>query len=670
MINGKVGKNMKEKKKKSKRSLIVLAVIVVLIVGLTVGGVGKMFVDTAAMGLDYITLKKNPNGKITAEDIENAMNAKNGSEIFVLASDGVFRRLKKNYEKRDIEKLNEYFDYVKECADELLTLPPHAYELDDEEDSILETARNILERVICLAFMYRMTEDDGYADRCREELNNACSFPDWHENHFLDTAELTFAVSLGTNWLYDFLTDEDVAFYADSVQTKAFDVSVGKIVSQNWWKWSKTNWNSVCYSGLAVGAMVFYDYNTDFCADFLAETYNNIAVNFETFTPDGVYVEGTGYWEYCTTYLTYFLSTSDVLLSTDFGLSDIDGLMKLGAFPVYLTGSVSVFNYGDNKPVSVGAPSLYWFSRKTADPVTAYYQASVSVDSELEHGKGRFELARECAVGCLWYDENLLNGLDDTELPLSVCMRSDRSQEIAVFRSGFFDKNAVYAAIKGGYNYTNHGDLDIGTFVFDALGERWAEDLGPADYGDAGYFVGIIGGGRWKVYAKRAEGQNTLVFGSDGITEDQYPFARAGFTSFSKDDENGGTAVLDMSEAYRYRGVKSATRTFTLKDNRNVLTVRDEFSCRRNTEVYWFMHTKADITIKDEKHAELRIGDKTVSAVLSDDSVGAFEIMDAVSLKENVDNRLKGNTDGMKKLAVRADNVKDGVIEVTLIPQR
>lgn len=629
----------------------------------------RMLGDTAAMGIDYISLTPNPT-KIKTADIEKAMENKTESNIFVLATDDDFARLKKNYELRNDEKLNSYFDYVKLTADRLLDMEPHGYILDDEEDSILETARNILERVICLSFMYRMTGDKKYAVRCEQEMTNACNFPDWHENHFLDTAELTFSVSLGTNWLYDYLSEEQVKFYADSVQEKAFDVSKGRILSQNWWKWSKTNWNSVGFGGLGIGAMVFYDYCKDFAADFLAETYKKIAYNFETFTPDGVYVEGSGYWEYCTTYLTYFLSTSDNLFGTDFGLSDIDGLLKVGAFPLYITGATSVFNYGDNKPVSVGAPSLFWFSKKTNDPALAYYQAKVTVEEELQNGKGDFELARECAVGALWYDAELLNGLENTELPLSVYLKSDSSQEVVAMRSGFFNKNDTYAAIKGGYNYTNHGDLDIGTFVFDSMGERWAVDLGPADYGDSGYFVGIIGGGRWKVYAKRAEGQNTLVFNPNSIFEDQYPFARAGFTSYTEDKQNGGTAVLDMTDAYRLKDVKKAERTFELYNSRSCLRIRDDFTCKKPNEVYWFMHTKADIQILDPHHAVLTLNGKKMNATLSEDSVGEFEVMEATSLKDNVDNRLKGNWDGIKKLAVHADDVMGGTIEVRLEPAK
>lgn len=647
--------------------LISIITSIALLLASPVADLGKMFVDTAKMGIDYISLTPNPE-KVTQKDIESAMENKTDSNIFVLATDSDFERLKKNYELRDDEKLNSYFDYVRLCADKLLGEEPHGYILDDEEDSILETARNILERVICLGFMWRMTGEEKYAERCEAEMTNACNFPDWHENHFLDTAELTFSVSLGTNWLYDYLSEEQVKFYADSVYEKAFEVSKGKILSQNWWKWSKTNWNSVCYGGLGVGAMVFYDYYSDFAADFLAETYKKSAYNFETFTPDGVYVEGSGYWEYCTSYLTYFMSTSDNLFGTDFGLSDIDGFLKLGTFPLYITGATSVFNYGDNKPVSVGAPSLYWFSKKTNDPAVAYYQARTTIESELENGKGEYELARECAVGALWYDAELLKGIENEDLPLSVYLNSDSSQEVVAMRSGFFNENDTYAAIKGGYNYTNHGDLDIGTFVFDSMGERWAVDLGPADYGNSGYFVGIVGGGRWKVYAKRAEGQNTLVFNPNSIYEDQYPFARAGFTSFEEDKENGGTAVLDMSEAYQFKGVNSANRTFELYNSRTSLHIKDEFSCKRKSEVYWFMHTKADIEIIDAHHAQLTLNGKKMNAVLSEDSVGEFRVMEAQSLKKNVDNRLKGNWDGIKKLTVYAGSVKDGTIDVRLEP--
>ncbi len=664
-------KRVKRTEKRSKnvvlRSTVPFILILQLLLTNLFPGLGIMLADTVKMGLDYIELSPNPCAP-SEKEVAALMSEKADSNVFVLATDEDFRRLKANYTARDDEKLNEYFDYVAKCADELLDTEPLGYILEEEENSLLETAREILERTVILGFMWRVTGNEAYARRCIKELKNACEFPDWCESHYLDTAEMTFAVSLGANWLYDCLEPEDTELFARSVMEKAFDTSKGKLLSQNWWKWSKTNWNSVCYGGLGVGAMVFYDYCEDFAKEFLAEAYKKMHYNFETFTPDGVFAEGSGYWEYCTTYLTYFMSTSANRMGTDFGLSETDGFMQLGTFPLYITGSVSVFHYGDNKRVSVGAPSLYWFSRRTGDPATAYYQAMSTVESELANGKGKLELCKECAVGALWYDSKLLAGFDTSAQPLAAHLKSDASQEIVVLRSGTFDKSAVYAAIKGGYNYTNHGDLDIGTFVFDCMGERWAEELGPADYGNSGYFVGIIGGGRWKVYAKRAEGQNTLVFNPNKTFEDQYPFAKAGFTKFVEDEQNGGKAVLDMSGAYRFAGVRHVTREFELSDSRNVLTVRDEFICRQPSEVYWFMHTRAEIEIMDSHRAVLKIGGKTMLASLSEDSVGEFRIMPAESLVEGVDNRLKGDSAQIKKLAVYASGAVSGNIEVTLSP--
>ena len=39
----------------------------------------------------------------------------------------------------------------------------------------------------------------------------AAAFEDWHPPHFLDTAEMTNAVAIGYDWLYDVLTPEQRA---------------------------------------------------------------------------------------------------------------------------------------------------------------------------------------------------------------------------------------------------------------------------------------------------------------------------------------------------------------------------------------------------------------------------------------------------------------------------
>ena len=55
-------------------------------------------------------------------------------------------------------------------------------------------------------------------------------------------------------------------------------------------------------------------------------------------------------------------------------------------------------------------------------------------------------------------------------------------------RSDWLDPSAMFVGIKAGTNRVNHSHLDLGTFVLDALGQRWAVDLGGDNYNLPGYF--------------------------------------------------------------------------------------------------------------------------------------------------------------------------------------
>ena len=60
--------------------------------------------------------------------------------------------------------------------------------------------------------------------------------------------------------------------------------------------------------------------------------------------------------------------------------------------------------------------------------------------------------------------------------------------DVAFLRSDLRDRDAFFIGFKGGDNKANHSHLDLGTFVMDALGERWAIDLGGDEYNMPGYF--------------------------------------------------------------------------------------------------------------------------------------------------------------------------------------
>lgn len=76
------------------------------------------------------------------------------------------------------------------------------------------------------------------------------------------------------------------------------------------------------------------------------------------------------------------------------------------------------------------------------------------------------------------------------------------SAGIVTMRSSW-NPESSFVGIHAGDNQASHGDLDIGTFVIDALGERWAIDLGMDNYNLPGYFDKKSN--RWNYYRKRAE---------------------------------------------------------------------------------------------------------------------------------------------------------------------
>ena len=620
------------------------------------------------VGIDYINLDFNE-GVVTKKQLKNAFNEAESSHPFVLAKKENFDYARNEYQTQSFSKYTQALSSgVMANADALLNksiYPPMEYVLD-EEDSILPISREVINRIVILGYAWQITGDRKYAYRAWEELENVCSYNDWCTSHFLATAEMALAVSIGYDWLYDYLTDSQKDYLAQTTYEYAIKPDLSKNYLKNWFTWSKNNWNSICYSGVGIASMVFSSYYPDEAAEFLKMCYEAMPVAFANFTPDGVYAEGPGYSQSGMNAIVFFVATSKNYFGTDYGLSDIDGFKELGKFPVYITTPTGVFNFGDNKDRMCFSPALHWYASEYDSPLLACYQmwdvpgifSPDTSDSTERNGGGK-----EDALSLLWYDRSYTAenaDFSDEALALNLC--SDAGQNLVLIRSAYLDKNATYAGIKGGYNYTNHGDLDIGTFVFDAMGERWAEELGPGAYDAPGYFVNLPAGGRWKNYCKRAEGQNTLVINPDMALEDQYALARCTIKSF-KETSDGASCSLNMTDAYRMNGAINVRRDFQLYDDYSSLKISDKVICAIPSEIYWFMHTKADIEISaDGKTAILTIGDKQLKASSLAD--GTFSVMKAEALKGAYE--YDADYSDIQKLTVKLDSVMTADIVITL----
>ena len=174
-----------------------------------------------------------------------------------------------------------------------------------------------------------------------------------------------------------------------------------------------------------------------------------------------------------------------------------------------------------------------------------------------------------------------------------------RDAEVGMFRSAWNDRNALWVAFKAGSNAVNHSHLDLGTFVLEALGQRWFVDLGADNYNLPGYF----GRQRWDYYRLRAEGHNTLLI-NPGSGPDQDPRAATKIVRFEAPGDGGSqSAVLDLTPAYAAHATK-VQRTISLHDRRWV-TIRDEIETQAPAEVWSLLHTPADIALRRRPHGDV-----------------------------------------------------------------
>ena len=650
---------------------ILLPIFLVIILGITnIVPYFAVIPDMVKVGADYISLDRNPDAVSKKELTERSDNL-NEKHPFVLAESENFETVRNEF------KTDSFSDYTRnlaasaiDTADGLLdtsVYPVIPYELD-EEDSILPISREVISRMVVLGYAWQITGDRKYADRAWLEMENVCSYDDWCTSHFLATAEMALAVSVGYDWFFDYLDDAQKTLLAETTYNYAIKPALSKNYLKNWFTWSKNNWNSICYSGVGIACMTFSSYYPEECAEFLTMCYKNMPIAFENFTPDGVYAEGPGYSQSGMNSIVFFVATSQNFFGTDFGLSEIPGFRELGNFPAYITTPTGVFNYGDNKDRMCFTPVLHWYASEYDSPLLAVYQMWDMPTEFVKDSSAAVEKnsgGKEDALSSLWYNrEYTAESSDFSKEPLATVLESDVGQNLVLMRSAYLDKDATFAGIKGGYNFINHGDLDIGTFVFDTLGERWAEELGPGAYDAPGYFLNTPAGGRWKNYSKRAEGQNTLVINPDITMEDQYVLAESEFTSF-EETADGGKCTLDMTDAYRMNMASSVTRDFELYNNYSSLRITDTIKCIAKSDIYWFMHTKADIKISaDGKIAILTIGDKQLKATSHQD--GIFSVTKA----EKADGKYEYDADysDINKLTVHLEKAKTATIEITLEP--
>ena len=360
--------------------------------------------------------------------------------------DGIKQQIKSD------ARLRRWYDRLQKDAEKMLKEPVVVHRLIGPR--LLDQSRAALRRISTLAGLYRLDGDHRKADRARQEMLAAAAFPDWNPAHFLDVAEMTNALAIGYDWLYQFLTDADRARIRQAIVEKGLKPGLLIYESGRGWPTVIHNWNQVCNGGLTAGALAVADREPDLARQLIDHARRSIVRAMASFAPDGGWAEGPGYWNYATEYNVFFLSAVESALGTDFGLKQMAGFRETGEFRMQSIGPLNrTFNYADAHDSPGAAPQMFWFAKAFSRPDYAEHESRYIGDRA-----GIFHL--------LWA-AGLPAALPDSAPPLDKLFRGI---DVAFFRSAWNDKDAIFVAFKGGDNRANHSHLDLGTFVLDALG--------------------------------------------------------------------------------------------------------------------------------------------------------------------------------------------------------
>ena len=178
-----------------------------------------------------------------------------------------------------------------------------------------------------------------------------------------------------------------------------------------------------------------------------------------------------------------------------------------------------------------------------------------------------------------------------------------RETEFVSMREDWNRNDSAWLSFHGGYSNTAHDHVDVGTFVYNIGGVRWAIDPGREmlSYVSDNINPSIAAGYDSKYfYRRKGEGHNIVVINPDKNLEmDINEFAQVYKPVGGK---SGSYSKIDLSAVYK-SNVTSYTRGYLLTDNRRTLTVRDEMNLKKDSQMHWFMHTKGEIRIVDNNTA-------------------------------------------------------------------
>lgn len=526
---------------------------------------------------------------IPMEEVQAAFNRPTPPHPRLLMTDKQLTRIRA--ELKSQADMQAFYKAMLTKADDILNQSPVKRVKTGRR--LLSVSRRCLDRVIHLSAAYRFTRKRSYLQRAEKEMLAAAAFSDWNPSHFLDVAEMTAALAIGYDWLYEELSKESRLSIRRAILEKGLKPSL----KNTGWVRGQNNWNQVCNGGITLGALAIMEDQPELARKLVHRAINGVQVVMRHYQPDGAYPEGPGYWVYGTSYNVILLAALESALGTDFNLSKATGFARSATYYLHVTGPTGrYFNYPDSGSKGGFVPAVFWFAKNYDQPSLAWHQLNLWKDA-LAHDKSALVRSRFAPLVLPWRENK-------REIPEGLSWRGRGSNSVAMFRSSWTDQDAIYLAVKGGSPSVSHGHMDVGSFVLDARAVRWVVDLGPESYHKIeSRGMNLWGRSqnaeRWRIFRYNNLSHSTLVV--DG--QHQKVNGNAPIVRFSG-EKSFPHVVFDLSKVYQGQ-LAQVFRGASLLPT-GAVVIQDEFTALdRPTKVRWAMVTPAKVSITDGTNALL-----------------------------------------------------------------
>ncbi len=521
----------------------------------------------------------------------------------ILASEADFERIRNGFP----DKLGqEMLSFLQITGEELLTAEPAQYKLAGMR--LLNESRLALKHISTFALLYRVYGEDRYKDKMIEYLDHVTSFPNWNPQHYLDIGEMTLAVAIGVDWLWQDLNREQQDRYLTAIIEKGIHPSLDESAETNWWMYYNNNWNPVCHAGLTAGAILIADRNPELAELIINRALTAVPIAMAETDPDGIYPEGPTYWAYGTEFSILFMDLLERAVGHTFDLKDNESFKKsIGFRTMAVAPTGASYNFFDSGSYIYHSPGPTWFAKTYNTPVAHYeYRRQLASFLSSDEWTPDNNRNRLFPFTVLWYPENA-RAVDPSEMDLPTTWWGNGTNPVAMIKSAWGEPDAFFVGFKGGLGSISHAHMDAGSFIYEDSGVRWAVDLGAQTYltlesKNIGLWDRRQLSDRWRIFRLGPYSHNLLLIDEQLHQVDE----QASITHFQETDTEI-TGTVDLSAVNRNQ-VESYKRSFTIHDLK-VLQIDDhilgarkpfEHEGRNSATLHWRMVTKADVQIEGD----------------------------------------------------------------------